>query len=556
MTRPAVIILAAGEGTRMKSRVPKVLHRAAGRSLLGHAIAAAEGVGPDQIVVVVRHGRDLVAAEAQRLAPGVLIADQDEIPGTGRAVQCALAALDGAGGGADGPGAGTEGADGTGGDGIGGLTEAETALGEIVVICSDTPLIDTGTLVALLEAHRADGNGVTLLSAVVDDPFGYGRVVRDPSGQVAEVVEERDAAPEQAKITEINAAAYVYSAAMLRTGLARLGNANSQGEVYLTDVVAVARAKGQAVRAIICEDAATVQGVNDRAQLAWAAGALNERIIHQAMVGGVSVIDPATTWIDADVELAADVTVMPGTHLAGQTVVAAGAVIGPFTTLTDTSVGAGATVDRTVANQAVIGDAAQVGPYTHLRPGTVLGRGSKAGSFTELKAAEVADGAKVPHLAYVGDASVGEGANVGAGTIFANYDGVTKSKCVIGPGVRIGSNNVVVAPVEMGAGSYSGAGTVVRGDVPPGSLAVSAGPQRVIEGWTLRKRPGSVSAAAAERALAEQVRAGQAAAGSSVAGPGVAGQAVVELAGPEPGRDVDADPGARPSTPPRTSSPN
>ncbi|MDR1186654.1 MAG: bifunctional UDP-N-acetylglucosamine diphosphorylase/glucosamine-1-phosphate N-acetyltransferase GlmU, partial [Bifidobacteriaceae bacterium] len=480
MTQPVVIVLAAGEGTRMKSTTPKVLHQAAGRTLLGHAVDAAQGLDPGRIVVVVRHGRDQVAAEALRLAPQVVVADQDDIPGTGRAVQCALQALDQVDDAAV-PAPTAPASD---------HSTATDALAQVVVICGDTPLIDAGTLEALVQAHLADGNGITLLSAVVEDPFGYGRIVRDESGQVAKIVEEREATPEQAAIQEINAAAYVYDAEVLREGLGRLGSANDQREVYLTDIVEAARAAGRAVRAIIADDPAIVQGVNDRVQLAQAAAAINQRIVNQAMIDGVTVIDPASTWIEAEVEIEPDATLMPGTRLAGRTRVGTASVIGPFTTLTDTEVGAGATVDRTVANQARIGDGAKVGPFTHLRPGTVLGTDTKAGSFTELKAAQLAQGAKVPHLAYVGDASVGEAANIGAGTIFANYDGVTKSKCVIGPAARVGSNNVIVAPVELGAGAYSGAGAVVRGDVPPGSLAVSAGSQRVIEGWTIRKRPG------------------------------------------------------------------
>ncbi|MDR0626798.1 MAG: bifunctional UDP-N-acetylglucosamine diphosphorylase/glucosamine-1-phosphate N-acetyltransferase GlmU [Bifidobacteriaceae bacterium] len=528
-----VIILAAGEGVRMKSTKPKVLHSAAGRSLLGHAIAAAKGLGPDRLVVVVRHGRDQVAAEATRLAPDVVIADQDSIPGTGRAVQCALAALDQPSAraaaspepaSANPVPAATDAAGATRrsvadspvpaaatADAAGLPSRSATANpvpgGEaerLVVICGDTPLLDSATLAALVASHEADSNAATLLSAVLDDPFGYGRIVRDPNGQVERIVEQRDATAEQAAINEINAAAYVFSGPALRSALAELTADNAQQEVYLTDVVAIMRSQDQPVRAVISDDPSVVLGVNDRAQLAQAAAELNRRIVHQAMIDGVTVIDPATTWIDADVQLATDVTLGPGTHLAGSTSVGEGSGIGPFTTLVDTRVGRGATVDRTKATEAVIGDGANVGPFTHLRPGTVLGADTKSGSFTELKAAQIADGAKVPHLAYVGDALVGAGANVGAGTIFANYDGVSKQKCEIGPAVRIGSNNVIVAPVEMGAGAYSGAGTIVRGDVPPGALAVSAGPQRVIEEWTIRKRAGSDSAIAAERALREQ----------------------------------------------------
>ncbi|MDR1634449.1 MAG: bifunctional UDP-N-acetylglucosamine diphosphorylase/glucosamine-1-phosphate N-acetyltransferase GlmU [Bifidobacteriaceae bacterium] len=532
MTKPAVIVLAAGEGTRMKSALPKVLHQAAGRSLLGHAIAAAQGLDPSRVVVVVRHGRDQVAAEAKRFGPAVLIADQDQAPGTGRAVQCALAALDQAASGVltepvperPGDATGDQAADAvrsvpapstTGSGDVGAVDSPDPAAAagqaaepggdsQIVVICGDTPLIDSEVLQALVAAHEADGNGVTMLTAVVEDPFGYGRVVRDQTGQVARIVEEADATAEQAAINEINASVYVYDVDLLRSALQGLDRDNSQGEFYLTDVVAAARAAGRTVRAIISEDPSVVQGVNDRAQLAQASAAINQRIVAQAMIDGVTVIDPASTWIDVGVELEPDVTLMPGTRLSGATAVGAGSVIGPFTTLVDTVVGQGAIIDRTVANGARVGTGATVGPFTHLRPGTVLGQATKAGSFTELKAARVGYGAKVPHLAYVGDADVGEFANVGAGTIFANYDGVTKSKCVIGPAVRIGSNNVIVAPVEMGAGSYSGAGAIVRGDVPAGALAVSAGPQRVIEGWTMRKRPGSDSALAAERALSTQ----------------------------------------------------
>jgi len=474
MPKPAVIVLAAGEGTRMKSTTPKVLHQAAGRSLVGYALTAAQGLDPERLVVVVRHGRDRVVAAVRAMAPEALVVDQDAIPGTGRAVQCALAAMDQAG------------VDGAGG---------------VVVIPGDTPLLDAGTLLALLEAHQADSNAVTLLSAQVADPFGYGRIIRDADGQVSAVVEERDASAEQRAINEVNSSTYVFDSQVLHQALGQVGQNNDQGEIYLTDVVALARQNKTTVAAVICEDATVIHGVNDRAQLAEAAKELNRRRVLQAMIDGVTIVDPATTLLGPDVELATDVTVEPGTDLRGDTRVEAGAVIGPFTTLTNCQVGAGATVDRTVATDAVIGAGALIGPFTHLRPGTVLGAKTKAGSFTELKSAQIDDGAKVPHLSYVGDAHVGEAANIGAGTIFANYDGVNKSRCEVGPAARIGSNNVLVAPIDMGAGAYSGAGVVIRGDVPPGSLALGGKDQRVIEGWTVRKRPGSDSAQAAERAV-------------------------------------------------------
>ncbi|MDR1825160.1 MAG: bifunctional UDP-N-acetylglucosamine diphosphorylase/glucosamine-1-phosphate N-acetyltransferase GlmU [Bifidobacteriaceae bacterium] len=483
MAQPVVIILAAGQGTRMKSNLPKVLHRAAGRTMLHHAIVAAGAVQPERMVVVVRHGRDAVAAEALQHEPSALIADQDDVPGTGRAVQCALDAI------------GQAGLDTTGG---------------ILVIPGDTPLLDGATLQDLAAHHRAAGATVTLLTAVLADPFGYGRIIREPgTGLVASVVEERDATPQQRAITEVNTSVYLFDAATLRRGLSQVGRGNAQGEVYLTDVVALARQEGAATQAVPCSDPTVILGVNSRVQLAQVAAELNRRLTTQAMLDGVTIQDPATTWIDADTILEPDVTLLPGTHLAGRCKVAAGAVIGPFTTLTDCEVGEGATVDRVVASGSVIGPRAEVGPFTYLRPGTVLGNGAKAGAHTELKAATLGDGAKVPHLSYVGDAVIGDGANIGAGTIFANYDGVTKSRSEVGPGARVGSNSVLVAPVQVGAGTYTGAGTVVRGDVPPGSLVVSAGPVRIFEGWTLRKRPGTDSAARAQAALEAQTPPGQ-----------------------------------------------
>ncbi|MDR1394294.1 MAG: bifunctional UDP-N-acetylglucosamine diphosphorylase/glucosamine-1-phosphate N-acetyltransferase GlmU [Bifidobacteriaceae bacterium] len=503
MAKPAVIILAAGEGTRMKSSTPKVLHKVAGLSLLGHAIRAVQALEPERIVVVVRSAAEQVAAEAKRLAPNALIAHQDDVPGTGRAVQCALAVLATA----DDPTASAADPSATGPEASPDPTASSLATEPhlppdqpIMVIPGDTPRLDGPTLEQLSAAHQTQGSAITMLTALLDDPFGYGRVIRDQSGEVERIVEDRDATPAERLIQEINASAYLFSAAVLVAGLSDLRRQNNQGEVYLTDVVAAARRTGAPVRALICEDASIVEGVNDRAQLARAGAAINADLIQSAMAAGVTVIDPASTWLEVDVELESDVTLMPGTHLAGRTSVAAGAVVGPFTTLTDTVVGPGASVDRTVAVGAVIGPDATVGPFTYLRPGTQLGSRVKAGSFTELKAAVVGDDAKVPHLSYVGDARIGRGTNIGAGTIFANYDGVAKSRSEIGPAVRIGSNNVLVAPVTIGAGAYSGAGTIVRGDVPPGALVVSSPPQRVIQDWTVRRRPGSDSALAAESA--------------------------------------------------------
>lgn len=470
----AVVVLAAGEGTRMRSATPKVLHALGGRSLLGHALAAASDLKPLRVAVVVRHERDQVAAHAARILPSVLIADQDEIPGTGRAVQCALKVLD-AGGELEGP---------------------------IVVTAGDIPLLDGGTLGQLLAAHVASGNAVTILTTNVQNPRGYGRIVRDPgTGQVARIVEHKDADPAELEITEINSSVYVFDAAVLRSALSRLGRDNAQHEVYLTDVVAIARSEGGAVRAVLTDDPMVVEGVNDRVQMAAMRAEYNRRVVTDWMLAGVTVIDPATTWVDADVELARDVTLLPGTQLHGATTVGEGATVGPDTTLTDVTVGARAQVIRSHGSGAKIGPGAVVGPFSYLRPGTQLGADGKIGAFVETKNARIGDHSKVPHLSYVGDAVIGEYSNIGAGTIFVNYDGVTKHTSTVGSHVRIGSDNALVAPVTIGDGAYTGAGTVIRRDVPPGALGVNTAPQRTIERWVLHRRPDTASAGAARAAL-------------------------------------------------------
>lgn len=481
--RPAAVIcLAAGEGTRMRSALPKVLHTIGGRTLLGHAVAAARALDPVHLVVVVRHGRDRVVEHVRAIDPTALLADQDEVAGTGRAVECGLQEL-----------------------------PAELT-GTVVVTYADVPLLRAATLQDLVEAHH--GRAVTVLTATLPDPRGYGRIVRDPEGQVAGIVEQRDADDEQAAITEINSGIFAFDVEVLRAALAQVGAGNAQGEKYLTDVVAIARRDGHPVGAHLIEDLWQSQGVNDRVQLAGLGAELNRRTLVHWMQAGVTVVDPATTWVDVGVRLAPDVTLLPGTQLHGATVVASGAHIGPDTTLTDVEVDAGASVVRTHGSGARIGAGASVGPFAYLRPGTVLGEAGKVGTFVETKNAEIGPGAKVPHLSYLGDASIGEGSNIGAGTITANYDGVTKSRTTIGRHCRTGSDNVFVAPVQIGDGAFTGAGTVVRRDVAPGSLAVSGGSQRQVDDWVARKRSGS----AADRAAA-QARTGQGAQSSEPAAP-------------------------------------
>ncbi|MBL0885567.1 bifunctional UDP-N-acetylglucosamine diphosphorylase/glucosamine-1-phosphate N-acetyltransferase GlmU [Myceligenerans indicum] len=468
--RPAaVVVLAAGQGTRMKSRLPKVLHPVGGRPMVGHAIAAARELDPAELAVVVRHERDLVAATIAELDPAARVVDQDEVPGTGRAVECAMEALG----------------------------EID---GAVVVLAGDVPLLDGGTLAQMLATHHAQGDAVTILSTQVPDATGYGRIVRGADGAVEAIVEHKDATPAQLEVREINTSTYVFDAATLRRGLASLDRANAQGEVYLTDVIAFARKEGGGVRAVMTDDTMSVEGVNDRVQLATLGAELNRRTLEHWMREGVTVVDPGTTWVDVDVELAPDVTLLPGVQLHGATTVGEGATIGPDTTLRDTEVHDGATVVRTHAELAVIGAGAKVGPYSYLRPGTVLGPKGKIGGFVETKNARIGEGAKVPHLSYVGDAEIGEHTNIGAASVTVNYDGVHKHRTVIGAHARTGADNMFVAPVTVGDGAYTAAGSVIVKDVPPGALGVGRSEQRNIEGWVARRRPGTAAAEAAAAA--------------------------------------------------------
>ncbi|KHK98508.1 bifunctional N-acetylglucosamine-1-phosphate uridyltransferase/glucosamine-1-phosphate acetyltransferase [Microbacterium mangrovi] len=469
----AVVVLAAGQGTRMKSRTPKVLHSIGGRSLVGHVLDTAEGLAPTEIVAVVRHERDAVAAAIVAASPRTRVVDQDEVPGTGRAVQQALDALDGFD-------------------------------GDVLVLSGDVPLLESDTLAALVAEHRQADAGATLLSAVLDDATGYGRVIRADAGEVVRIVEQKDATPAEAAVTEINAGVYVFRAGPLRTALAQVGTDNAQGEMYLTDVIALLRAAGHAVAASVAPDALVALGVNDRVQLSEAGALLNARTVRRWQLAGVTVQDPASTWIDVTADLAADVTLLPNTHILRATTIAAGAVVGPDTTLVDCEVGEDATVRRTDGTLAVIGAGATVGPFSYLRPGTVLGARGKIGTFVETKNSTIGEGSKVPHLSYIGDTTIGTGVNLGAGAITANYDDITKHRTEIGDEVHTGSHNVLVAPVKIGDGAKTGAGAVIRKDVPAGALALSVAPQRNIEGWVEKNRAGTAAADAAARSRPAQ----------------------------------------------------
>jgi bifunctional UDP-N-acetylglucosamine pyrophosphorylase/glucosamine-1-phosphate N-acetyltransferase len=464
----AVVILAAGEGTRMKSATAKVLHPIAGIPMIGHVLSTAAALRPRRTVAVVRHQRDAVAAAITELADAIDIVDQDEVPGTGRAVELALAALDGFD-------------------------------GDVVVVSGDVPLLDAETLLGLIDEHREGGRSASVLSAIVDDATGYGRIVRDRDGSFLKIVEHKDAATHELDITEINSGTYVFRAGALRDALAKVGTANAQGEKYLTDVIDLLASDGHTVGATAIVHSWIVAGVNDRVQLAEVSARLNAMIVRGHQLAGVTIDDPATTWIDRAVSIEPDARILPGTFLHGATSIACCATVGPETTLRDCEVGTGATVTRTDATLAVIGANATVGPFAYLRPGTVLGDDGKIGTFVETKNSTIGRGSKVPHLSYVGDATVGEESNIGAGTITANYDGVAKHPTTVGSHVRTGSHNVFVAPVTIADGAYTAAGTVVRRNVPAGALAMTVAQQRNVEGWVANNRPGSAAADAAER---------------------------------------------------------
>ncbi|MCB0906802.1 MAG: bifunctional UDP-N-acetylglucosamine diphosphorylase/glucosamine-1-phosphate N-acetyltransferase GlmU [Nocardioidaceae bacterium] len=470
-TNLTVVVLAAGGGTRMRSKISKVLHQVGGRSMIGHVLTAVQALEPTRVVAVVGTQREQVEPHILDYVPDCLLAVQEVLDGTGGAVRVAMDTC--------------------------GVTS-----GTVMVAYGDTPLLEAETLREFVAEHDAAERAVSILTGVLDEPFGYGRVVRDSDGDVEAIIEENDATPDQREIREINSGIVAYDAEFLASGLPRLTNDNAKGEFYLTDLVRLAREDGLTVGAHLIHDVRQTEGANDRAQLAELGKELNRRIVTRWMREGVTVMDPATTWVDADVTLAPDVTILPGTQLLGATAVEEDAVIGPDTTLKDCEVGAGARVVRAHAELAVIGDNAIVGPFAYLRPGSTLGIGAKVGTFVETKNAHLADGAKVPHLSYVGDAEIGEGTNIGAGTIFANYDGVNKHHSRIGRHVRTGSDNVFVAPVEVGDGASTGAGAVIRRDVPPGALAVSGGPQRNLMGWVERRREGTQQAEAARAALA------------------------------------------------------
>ena len=467
MSLETVVILAAGEGTRMKSSTPKVLHPIAGRTLVGHVLNAVDALAPKNVRVVVGAGREQVEAHIAEIAPKAVTVFQEKRGGTGHATQLALAGLN--------------------------------PSGTILVLAGDTPMLTGTSLAQLLAEHHAGGFTASVMTAEHPDPTGYGRIIRGDDASLLRIVEERDADEIQRDIIEVNSGVYAFDAAKLASAIGKLKNDNSQGELYLTDVIEILRNEGGKIAAVLIDDFIEILGVNDRVQLAESASLLRDRINEDLMKSGVTIVDPLTTWVDATATIAPDVVLAPGTAIHGATTIASGAVIGPRTTLIDCTVAANARVLESQCTEAVIGEGVNVGPYSYLRAGTKLLSGSKVGAYVEMKNATLGEGSKVPHLSYVGDAVIGEGTNIGAATIFVNYDGVEKHYSVVGDHVRIGSDSMLVAPVTIGDGAYTAAGSVITEDVPAGAIGVGRAKQRNVIGWVLRKRPGTKSAEAAAR---------------------------------------------------------
>jgi bifunctional UDP-N-acetylglucosamine pyrophosphorylase / glucosamine-1-phosphate N-acetyltransferase len=449
----AAIVLAAGEGTRMRSSIPKVAHEILGVPIIRYVIDAVRSAGVERVVTVVGHGADTVTA----LIPDTATVVQDEQLGTGHAVGCAASALADL----DGP---------------------------VMVLSGDAPLVRAETLTGLLAAWRGTSSACVLLTTRFPNPVGYGRIVRDFAGHVSGIVEQKDLAPEQLSIAECNVGVYCFDARALFAALERIEPANAQGEYYLTDAVGLLYADGLGVDALVLDDADESHGINTRVQLAAASRLLQRRINERHMLAGVTMTDPDLVWVGPAVTIGRDVVLEPMTVLSGATSVADGARLGPSTRVSDSIVGAGAVVEQSVVREATIGERASVGPNAFLRPGTVLGAGAKVGSFVEVKNTSIGEGSKVPHLSYIGDATIGKGVNIGAGSITCNYDGREKHATVIGDDAFIGSDTMLVAPVEIGEGAMTGAGSAIAKDVPPGALGIERSSQRNIDGWADRRK--------------------------------------------------------------------
>lgn len=453
------VVMAAGKSTRMKSRTPKVLHPVAGRPVIEFILQAArDGCGATDAVVIVGYAAEQVRDHLDAAWGGtVRFATQEPQLGTGHAIMQAGPLLEG-------------------------------FEGDLLALAGDTPLVTADVLRTLADRHRASGAAATMLTALMDDPGSYGRVVRGANGTVGYIVEARDASADELAVREINTSIYCFQARPLFAALARLRPDNAQGEYYLTDVIAMLIADGQRVEAVVSPDPDVVMGVNTRVELAKAAAIVRARALERLMLDGVTVLDPASTYVDVGVMVGADTVLYPGTYLEGNTVVGEGCVIGPHTHMVDARVGNNVSVVQSRVVSSDIADDVRVGPFANVRAGTVLGRDARIGSFVETKKAVLGEGAKVAHLSYIGDATLGPRVNVGGGTITCNYDGRHKHPTTIGAGAFIGSNNTLVAPVTVGDGAYTAAGSTITDDVPHNALALGRARQAVKEGWAERKR--------------------------------------------------------------------
>ncbi|MDD4238522.1 MAG: bifunctional UDP-N-acetylglucosamine diphosphorylase/glucosamine-1-phosphate N-acetyltransferase GlmU [Desulfotomaculaceae bacterium] len=450
----AAVILAAGKGTRMKSQVPKVLHKICGNSMLSYVLDSVAAAGVEQKIVVVGFGADLVAREVEGRGQVVL---QEQQLGTAHALLQVSPLL-------------------------------KEFNGQLLVLCGDTPLIEPDTLVRLVESHRAAGAVATVLTAEVEDPTGYGRVIRDGQGQVKRIVEQKDASPQEKQVQEINTGIYCFESAGLFEALDKVTPANAQGEYYLTDIIRAYASEGRTVGAVLLANQAEAVGVNDRVQLAEVDRVIRARVLLELMSSGVTVVDPQSTFVDRGVQIGRDTTIYPFTFIEGSTTVGEDCVIGPDTRLVNSVVGSAVTIQNSIVLESYIQDRCSIGPFSYLRPETRLGEDVKVGDFVEIKKSDIGNGSKVPHLAYVGDATLGRKVNIGAGTITCNYDGQNKWPTHIGDRAFIGSNTNLVAPVKIGEGAVTGAGSTITRDVPDGALGVERAKQALVLDWENRKK--------------------------------------------------------------------
>lgn len=451
----ACVILAAGQGTRMKSRLPKPLHEVCGRPMINHVIDTIKQLQAERTVVVVGVGADrLVKAIGEQ----AIVCEQPEQLGTGHAAMCARPGLEG-------------------------------FQGDVLITYADIPLVTADTLRRLVEQHRGENAAATILTTELDDPTGYGRIVRDTTGAVVAIVEHRDATEEQRAIREINTGIYVFEVEALLNALSRLTPDNDQGEYYLTDAIALLAADNLPIRALVTDDSDEVMGINTRVQLAQAERIMRDRIREQIMLAGVTLIDPPSTFIDATVTIGPDTVIGPGCQLLGDTLVGSECEIRSGVVLRSATIGDGVLLrDHTVIDEGTVLDGAQVGPFALVRGGSVVGRGCKVGSSAEMNRSRLGDGSKMQHFSYLGDTTTGRDCNIGAGVITCNYDGYTKHPTVIEDNVFIGSDTIIVAPVTIGKGAYTAAGSVITSDVPPGALGVARTKQKNLEGWVERRR--------------------------------------------------------------------